>query len=107
MGAAYDALVEDCTKEQLADLVLALMHEKRELILTHAKKKRDWEREKYEMAEVHEARVTELLEANNREVERRRAAEAVLRGLEEHRRIPSSSDMILCGKTRIGSALVS
>jgi hypothetical protein len=57
--------------------------------------------------EVHEARVTELLKANDREVERRRTAEAELRGLNEHRRIPSPSDMILYGKTRIGSSLVS
>jgi hypothetical protein len=57
MGAAYDALVEDCTKEQLAEMVLDLMHEKQELIRTHTKKERDWERERCEIAEVHDARV--------------------------------------------------
>ena len=33
MGVAYDALVEDCTKEQLAEMVLDLMHEKLALAL--------------------------------------------------------------------------
>lgn len=41
MGAAYDALVEDCSKEQLAGLLLDLMHEKRDLILAHTRKERD------------------------------------------------------------------
>ena len=60
MGAAYDALVEDCTKEQLAEMVLDLMHEKLALIHAHMKKEQDWEREKGEIAEVHDVRVAEL-----------------------------------------------
>lgn len=40
----------------------------------------------------HDARVTELLEANNREVERRRKAEAALRDLVENERRDSLND---------------
>ena len=54
VGAAYNAMVRECTKEQLAEMVLDLMHEKRD------------------MAKAHDARVTELLAANNIMVEKRR-----------------------------------
>ena len=35
VSAAYNAMVEECTKGQLAEMVLDLMHEKREMAKAH------------------------------------------------------------------------
>ena len=45
----------------------------------------------------HNARVTKLLEANNREVERRRKAEAMVRAMEENARVKKLWDHIPYG----------
>jgi hypothetical protein len=98
-GAAYNAMVEECTKEQLAEMVLDLMHGKRE------------------MAKVRDARVTELLTANNVEVERRRGlrreldicelALARALALTDYRHIPTAGGIVAYGIKIVGDQVMS